>query len=341
MADSFSDLLGLRLQQTGGNDNTWGELLNTDVFEVLENAIAGLSTHATTGGALDLSATPLVHQVHKFTGILISDATVTIPNLTKTMKVHNATTGNFFLLVKTAAGTAVCIPQGTIKEIYCDGANGVYRGDRDDVGEIKHFGNATVPAGFLECDGSTPLRASTPDLFAAIGTTWGAGNGTTTYTLPDLKTAGRFLRSRSGLVAAGTYQTADIAAHNHTATASTTITSITVAADGTHNHTVTSSDSGHFHDITQLDSGGGGIRTAFMDSLGGGTPNIVLNFTTGPGVTLRSQTGFAAITSTAVAVGNHSHSGSTGTATTSVTVNNSTGTETRPINASAIACIRY
>src|SRR6266700_741723 len=124
MADSFSTLLNLRLQQTGGNDNTWGDLLNSDVITPLENAIAGKATHAVIGGALDLSASPLVEQVHVFTGVLSSDQTETLQKLDKRALIVNATTGAFFLLLKTAGGPTTCIPQGTSKDIRIDGTSG-------------------------------------------------------------------------------------------------------------------------------------------------------------------------------------------------------------------------
>ena len=48
-----------------------------------------------------------------------------------------------------------------------------------------------APTGYLECDGSAVLRADYADLFAAIGTTWGAPSGTY-FNVPDLR--GAFLR---------------------------------------------------------------------------------------------------------------------------------------------------
>jgi hypothetical protein len=177
-------LLGLRYQQTGGNDNTWGELLNTDVFDVLELADRGMATHAVTGGSARSFRHPLVEQVHKFTGVLTSNETVTIPNLQKRMTVWNATSGSFYLLIKTASGTAVCIPQGTMKDVFCDGSNGVYRADKDDVGKIEMFAGTTAPSGTLECDGTAVKRAKAPDLYAKLGTTWGAGNGSTISCCP-------------------------------------------------------------------------------------------------------------------------------------------------------------
>ena len=53
-------------------------------------------------------------------------------------------------------------------------------------GEIKAYGGTTLPTGYLRCDGSAVSRTTYADLFAAIGTTWGAGNGTTTFNVPDL-----------------------------------------------------------------------------------------------------------------------------------------------------------
>ncbi len=58
------------------------------------------------------------------------------------------------------------------------------------VGTIEFFAMATPPAGYLRADGAEVGRETYPELFAAIGTTFGAGNGDTTFNLPDL--AGRF-----------------------------------------------------------------------------------------------------------------------------------------------------
>ena len=59
-------------------------------------------------------------------------------------------------------------------------------------GAIMTFGGSTAPTGYLACDGNAVSRTTYATLFAAIGTTWGSGNGTTTFTLPDLR--GAFLR---------------------------------------------------------------------------------------------------------------------------------------------------
>ncbi len=60
------------------------------------------------------------------------------------------------------------------------------------TGTIIAFGGSQVPNGWLLCDGADVLRATYPTLLAAIGTNWGAGDGSTTFHVPDLR--GRFLR---------------------------------------------------------------------------------------------------------------------------------------------------
>jgi microcystin-dependent protein len=54
-------------------------------------------------------------------------------------------------------------------------------------GEMIVFGGVTAPSGWLACDGSLVGRATYPSLFNAIGVTWGAGDGSTTFALPDLR----------------------------------------------------------------------------------------------------------------------------------------------------------
>lgn len=54
-------------------------------------------------------------------------------------------------------------------------------------GTVIDFAGAGVLQGYLACDGSLVSRSTYADLFTAIGTTWGAGDGSTTFALPDLR----------------------------------------------------------------------------------------------------------------------------------------------------------
>lgn len=65
-------------------------------------------------------------------------------------------------------------------------------------GTISAFGGTNIPGGWLLCDGRAASSAQYPRLYAAIGTSWGAGSGgTDNFNLPDLR--GRFLRGVDGL----------------------------------------------------------------------------------------------------------------------------------------------
>lgn len=59
-------------------------------------------------------------------------------------------------------------------------------GDSIPTGTVLWLSTTTVPAGYLLCNGSAVGRAVYPELFASIGTTYGAGDGRTTFNLPNL-----------------------------------------------------------------------------------------------------------------------------------------------------------
>jgi len=55
------------------------------------------------------------------------------------------------------------------------------------AGSIVAFGGTSAPTGWLMCDGSAVSRTTYADLFAVLGTTYGNGNGSTTFNLPNLQ----------------------------------------------------------------------------------------------------------------------------------------------------------
>lgn len=57
------------------------------------------------------------------------------------------------------------------------------------VGSVFWLTTQTAPEGYLICDGSSVSRTEYADLFAEIGTTFGAGDGSTTFALPNLQAA--------------------------------------------------------------------------------------------------------------------------------------------------------
>lgn len=119
------------------------------------------------------------------------------------------------------------------------------------AGVVAPFAGATAPTGWLLCYGQAVSRTTYAALFAAIGTIYGTGDGTTTFNLPDLR----------GRVAAGKDNMGGSAA-NRLTTAGAGIDGTTIGSAGgaqtntlttshmpAHNHGV--SDPGHGHGASQ------------------------------------------------------------------------------------------
>lgn len=100
-------------------------------------------------------------------------------------------------------------------------------------GAVSAFAMNSAPSGWLKCNGAAVSRTTYPALFAAVGTTWGTGDGSSTFNLPDLR--GEFIRgwADGGSVDSGrtfaSSQSDELESHTHTASTS---------SSGSHDHTV-------------------------------------------------------------------------------------------------------
>lgn len=107
-------------------------------------------------------------------------------------------------------------------------------------GSIVVWAGSVIPTGYLLCDGTAISRTDYADLFSAIGTEWGIGNGVTTFNVPDFR--GRTLIGSGGSYAFGDYG----------GTSAVTITQANLPStplsvtDPGHTHVVT--DPGHAHE---------------------------------------------------------------------------------------------
>jgi hypothetical protein len=80
------------------------------------------------------------------------------------------------------------------------------------TGAVMDFAMPSAPTGWLECNGAAVSRTTYSVLFATIGTTWGAGDGSTTFNLPP----DRYRRGRNAAAAAvGTLQADQNKSHTH------------------------------------------------------------------------------------------------------------------------------
>lgn len=57
------------------------------------------------------------------------------------------------------------------------------------IGSMQMFAGSSAPAGYLICDGSAISRSTYSRLFSVISTTWGTGDGSTTFNIPDMRGA--------------------------------------------------------------------------------------------------------------------------------------------------------
>lgn len=76
------------------------------------------------------------------------------------------------------------------------------------AGSLMHYAGKTAPDGWLICDGRAVSRTAYADLFAAIGTLYGAGDGSTTFNLPN--PSGRYLQAVTASDDVGTTQQAGL-----------------------------------------------------------------------------------------------------------------------------------
>lgn len=130
------------------------------------------------------------------------------------------------------------------------------------TGAVMPFPRSTAPTGWLKCNGQAVSRTTYAALFAVIGTTFGAGNGTTTFNLPDMRGEtvrgwddGRGVDTGRAM---GSAQAAQGLAHTHTGTTSS----------DSHNHTfsgTTSTNGNHTHSTSGAPGSGAANYFAYQD----------------------------------------------------------------------------
>lgn len=128
MPSTFTSRIGLEQQATGENSNTWGANLNSNAIDLIDTAIAGLTSVALAASNVTLTkangtpdqARSAILYLH---GVLAADVDVVVPSVTKTYFVDNQTTNPFSTTVKTAGGSGVVVPQGTVQVLYVTGSS--------------------------------------------------------------------------------------------------------------------------------------------------------------------------------------------------------------------------
>jgi hypothetical protein len=214
MADTVTTKLGLTKPEIGASNNTWGTKINAN-FDILDqktvrNSIQwtvtpGDDNPTSTGGAFLVTRfgndqlrvdDPLT--INRQTG----DVTIT-DNLSIT-KVSLHSTGSVSAPSISFTGAADIGFYGVnfgVSPKQFGIAGRLVGNGAVPAGAIMDFAGPSPPAGWLTCDGQAVSRTTYADLFAAIGGTWGGGDGSTTFNLPNLLS--RFRRHRDNSTLAG------------------------------------------------------------------------------------------------------------------------------------------
>ena len=215
------------------------------------------------------------------------------------------------------------------------------------LGSVLPMAGSAVPGGFLLCDGQAVSRTTYADLFAAIGTIYGSGDGSTTFNVPDLRDW--FVRGKGDARPVGSTQAAAFASHahgvsdpwhTHSAYQAVHDHSITTGSHGhsittgSHSHGVT--DPGHSHTTTFGSHGISSTSGAGVAVPGWGAAAPIASGAAGTGISIQTAGNLGGSTDTAGNLG-----GSADARQPAVTVNSSPtgisigatgGDETRPQN---------
>src|SRR6516164_7389609 len=115
------------------------------------------------------------------------------------------------------------------------------------VGTVVDYAGGTAPGGWLLCYGQAVSRTTYAPLFTAIGTTWGVGDGVTTFNVPDLRGRGTYGKDDMGGSAANriTNAVSGVVGTTLGATGGNEGHTLSTAELPSHTHTIT--DPGHTH----------------------------------------------------------------------------------------------
>jgi microcystin-dependent protein len=277
MPSSYSTSLKIQLMGNGEDSGTWGTITNTN-WNLMEQAVAGVAFITMSNANYTLSnlngtSDEARNMILEVSGTNSAIYQVIAPLVPKFYVVTNNTTGGYAITIGASTGSIITVPNGTTVQVYCDGTN-FYSAQTASAGNFDVNGNLIVggnlnltgtfnyipsgviqmwptnsaPAGFLFCNGTAVSRSTYANLFAAIGTTFGIGDGSTTFNLPNYT-------NQMPIGAGGTYSlastggstsisTANLPSHTHTFNGTTGY----MNQNTSHSHSI--SDPGHNHTVS-------------------------------------------------------------------------------------------
>tara|TARA_R100000781_G_scaffold22071_2_gene16425 strand:+ start:1717 stop:2370 length:654 start_codon:yes stop_codon:yes gene_type:complete len=123
--------------------------------------------------------------------------------------------------------------------------------NRSEVGAIKPWTKTTAPDGYLLCNGGAVSRSTYADLFAVISTTYGSGDGSTTFNVPQLQ--GKLPQGYDGntynLAGTGGANTVTVSVTNNQAATNATNQSVTITGNIGNTSLTTAQLASHGHNL--------------------------------------------------------------------------------------------
>lgn len=231
MTTAYTSLLGLALPVTGELSGTWGDTVNDNITQYLDAAVAGTNTFSSDSDVTlvrttnaSLTGTSSQYAVLLWTAGGTATRTIIAPSAssggrqfyivvnktssTQSIKLCGAgpTTG----VTITANNSAICAWNGSdfiqvaalvnlatnVTGVLpqANGGTGLTSTTtlQTPIGSFMWHTASTVPTNYLEANGAAISRSTYAALFAVIGTTYGSGDGSTTFNVPDVR--GYFVR---------------------------------------------------------------------------------------------------------------------------------------------------
>ena len=221
----------------------------------LDLSVAGSSN-------VTLTAVQAANSILDCGGVLTGNITVLIPAISGKWTFNNSTTGAYTLSIQmVGSGVVFQVQQGASLGIWADGIN-LYSSETSSVynacpaGTIISYAGQTAPYGFVRIPvaPATVSRVAYARLFASLGTTYGAGDGSTTFGIPYCPEGYALVNTASGyaMVNVGAVIT-----HGHTTVANVTNGGLDTAITGP-----MSTNASHGHVVPQYVATGGGFPAA-------------------------------------------------------------------------------
>jgi len=337
MSSTYSTNLRTELIGSGDQAGTWGNTTNGTLGSILEQAIAGVSggpyisgtyptvnfptdadiTLTANNGSVDQSRSMVL--VITSSGSLTATRNVIAPaSASKVYIINNSTTGGQSIQIKYSTGTGVTVGNGATAFVYGDGTN-FYTAVTNTVpaGSIQMWATATAPSGYVICNGTAISRTLYSTLYGVIGTTFGVGDGSTTFNVPNYQgvmpigSNGTYALASTG--GSTTITTNNLPSHTHGFSVTTTGSGTT----NTGNAAISDPGHGHSYGLTYGASG------MYGQAIGGTGPNTSGFTGSGQVTNIGSGTNNA---STGISDSGHTHGFSVTTSGSGTTAGTGSGT---------------